>query len=686
MSGLKAARRERKCELNECGVCEHTGEKPYECDVCKKRFSHGSDLVSHQRTHTGEKPYECDVCKKRFSRGSNLVRHQRTHTGEKPYECDICKKRFSQVGNLVSHQTTHTGEKPYECDLCKKRFSRGSDLVRHQRTHTGEKPYQCDVCKMKFSHGSNLASHQRTHTGEKPYECDVCEKRFSCGSNLASHQRTHTGEKSMDIRNFCHVEKSSADEVCAPAEKRSRTDLLHSDEEDDAEDILGQPEDVNISSSSILTSQLQKTLTNAGPGDISLLPDDGPTQPGLKKEFHFPKTHGRRFTPEWFKKFPWLDDIILDEVTKEIQQAEYFALLVDETKDLSKQEQLTFVLRSVFEYEVHGEFLGFRNAEELTAESLSDAIQDEMKQIGVNINNLVAQGYDGAAVMSGKCSGVQERIKTVVPQALYVHCFAHRVNLVIVQAVKSVVPVADFFAALQMCYNFLSGSNVHLRWIAFQKDMHMYPDQKPIEFKIMSDTREAMSGLKAARRERNCEHTEKKPYECDVCRKRFSHGNNLVRHQRTHTGEKPYECDVCKNRFFRGSSLVRHQRTHTGEKPYECDVCNQRFSFGSDLVRHQRTHTGEKPYECDVCKKKFSQIGNLVTHQRTHTGEKPYECDVCKKRFSCGSDLVRHQRTHTGEKPNECDVCKKRFSQVGSLVRHQRTHTGEKTYECDTRL
>ena len=92
--------------------------------------------------------------------------------------------------------------------------------------------------------------------------------------------------------------------------------------------------------------------------------------------------------------------------------------------------------------------------------------------------------------MSGKCAGVhdQEKIRTIVPQALYnVHCFAHRLNLVIVKAVKSIVPVTDFSAALQLCYNFLSGSNVHSRWIAFQKDM--YPNEQPVEFKTMSDTR-----------------------------------------------------------------------------------------------------------------------------------------------------------------------------------------------------
>jgi len=182
-----------------------------------------------------------------------------------------------------------------------------------------------------------------------------------------------------------------------------------------------------------------------------------------------------------------LSDIILDEITEEIKEAEYFALLVDETKDLSKQEQLTFVLRYVFNCEVHEEFFGFRAADGLTADSLSDAIQDELKQIGVSIHNLVGQGYDGAAVMSGKCAGVQEKIRTIVPQALYVHCFAHRLNLVIVQAVKSVVPVADFFAVLQLGYNFLSGSNVHSRWVAFQKEM--YPNEQPIKFKTMSDTR-----------------------------------------------------------------------------------------------------------------------------------------------------------------------------------------------------
>ena len=142
---------------------------------------------------------------------------------------------------------------------------------------------------------------------------------------------------------------------------------------------------------------------------------------------------------------------------------EYFTLLVDETKDLSKTEH-AFVVRYTFECDVHKEYIGFRATEDLNAESLSGAMQDEMKQIGININNVVALGYNGAAVMSGRCSGVQQRIREIVPQAINVHCFAHRLNLVIVQAaVKGVVHITDIFATLQLCYNFLSGSNVHLQ-------------------------------------------------------------------------------------------------------------------------------------------------------------------------------------------------------------------------------
>ena len=101
-------------------------------------------------------------------------------------------------------------------------------------------------------------------------------------------------------------------------------------------------------------------------------------------------------------------------------------------------------------------------ATSLNAESLSSYIIATLRDNRLDITGLVSQGYDKASVMSGRCSGVQQRIKTVAPQAIYVHCYAHCLNLVLVDATKKVSDSADFFAIIESLYAFLSSAKAHV--------------------------------------------------------------------------------------------------------------------------------------------------------------------------------------------------------------------------------
>ena len=99
---------------------------------------------------------------------------------------------------------------------------------------------------------------------------------------------------------------------------------------------------------------------------------------------------------------------VLDDISSEVRAARYYTVIVDETKDISKKEQMTFVLRYVLNGVVHERFVSYTHCEELNAAALTSYIYKALDSVHLHINNCVSQCYDGASVMSGPHTGVQQ--------------------------------------------------------------------------------------------------------------------------------------------------------------------------------------------------------------------------------------------------------------------------------------
>lgn len=181
--------------------------------------------------------------------------------------------------------------------------------------------------------------------------------------------------------------------------------------------------------------------------------------------------------------------MVRKEISLAIQNAGLFSILADETKDVSKQEQLVIVLRYVDKSTctVHERFLTFVVAKSLNAEGLSDYIVKTLKEYNLDPALIVSQGYDGASVMSRSCSGVQQRIKMIAPNATYVHCYAHCLNLALVDCVRNVQDTSEFFALMELLYVFMSSSKAQALYLKKQVELH--PAKQTRQLQRLSDTR-----------------------------------------------------------------------------------------------------------------------------------------------------------------------------------------------------
>ena len=115
-----------------------------------------------------------------------------------------------------------------------------------------------------------------------------------------------------------------------------------------------------------------------------------------------------------------------------MKKSKWFSIMADESTDVATKEQMALCVRHVDENAtVFEDSIGFAEMEKVDAEAISTAIVTAIRDVGLSMDKLRGQGYDGAIVMSGEVSGVKTRIQQIQPRAFYHHWRAHVLNLVV---------------------------------------------------------------------------------------------------------------------------------------------------------------------------------------------------------------------------------------------------------------
>lgn len=153
-----------------------------------------------------------------------------------------------------------------------------------------------------------------------------------------------------------------------------------------------------------------------------------------------------------------LSTSVLSTISDELKTANFVAIGVDETTDISCNTQFALTVRYVVKSSVVERFLGFTNISGKTnADSIAKLIFEKLEEFKIS-EKLIAQTYDGAATMAGNNTGVQRQVLDRYPAAVFIHCWAHKLNLVLQNAVSGNRDSKLFFSTVDGLHSFFSRS------------------------------------------------------------------------------------------------------------------------------------------------------------------------------------------------------------------------------------
>lgn len=151
------------------------------------------------------------------------------------------------------------------------------------------------------------------------------------------------------------------------------------------------------------------------------------------------------------------------QIVSSLLAAPFVSILSDGSTDRSVIEQEIVYLRYVDQCMPTTKMINLISLESATAEGIFNAIFNALNIVGLNEENirhdtpgpkLICGNFDGTSVNFGNKCGVFKRLKDEVPQAIGIHCIAHKLELAILDANKTIPYMSTFETTLKGVFKF----------------------------------------------------------------------------------------------------------------------------------------------------------------------------------------------------------------------------------------
>lgn len=167
-----------------------------------------------------------------------------------------------------------------------------------------------------------------------------------------------------------------------------------------------------------------------------------------------------------------IGSVIKSKIIQNVKMAGFYAIVFDETTDISCTEQLSLTLRYVHNNEVHEDFMCFVDAYKsirpedkstsgelkLTGQALGHIVLDILsKDFHLDPKLCVGIATDGCAVMVSQKCGAVATLKKECINAVYCPCYNHALNNSLAQSSK-IVPIRNTIGTLKEIIAFFNAS------------------------------------------------------------------------------------------------------------------------------------------------------------------------------------------------------------------------------------